>query len=1230
MLLYISDDIIKLEFYIYQYEVLKMKKLLKQGFAVLIAALMLATTPLFALAAGQFNMTLSTNDVCYAGITYDIVATIDNLSESAVIGDENTESVFSWSTDNGAPVYSTNDYRISKNADNTYTVTETAKVVMPSEVGTTVISAKYGTSASKSLTVNTKQPITSLNVSGVSDSGEQYYYKKSSDTSNDILYVDSLGNAELKVEAFPADNEDSLVAASTSNSVGFVSAESGSVSVKFKDKSAAENNIITISPQSGYGFTKKISLVKCTALTQFELFCGKLKISKSCAKSDFSDAWGGLTTVAGQSLTLTPNNIKPTNANDTYDYKLYTDETMSNLAPSNYYSPNSDGSCSFNISNPGTYYLVCSAVSKGGYIKRNLACFAAITVNEASPITSINLSQLDEENNLTSEPLSQIELYLPSKKTYDVSKNLSIYPIGYTNSVNYLINDTSVATVSSEGIVTAKASGETTLYAYSDKDPSIVASCTVRVKTEIASIDSITGEDGKAVTLPAGHSTQLVANTTPVENDETIRWSSQNPDALTVSSAGYATANVDYDFDGKAYVDVQVTATSELGKQQQTFVRVVPSIPADKVQITAENANKTDSQVNSYTAYKGDTFTLNAVGSDFAGNETNDVFVWTVSVGNGQSMSLDEAKSYFDYTMNPTNTSCTITTKNAALLNFYCYAVKRGQSPTSTTIFGSASVYVYEKATKLSFINPSTGAAINSTTMATGGTYDIGITMSPVSAYEEDSVSFSTENDAIATVVKTSSRTATITAKNIQGSTKIVAKTVSGKTATFTVTVTNNINFAEVSGIEDSYEYNGSAINPVPTVTYNGLTLFKGVDYDLTYEDEKGGTGTKCLNAGIAKIIIKGKGDYAASSKTVYFEIKPKALSDEGVPIGSITTALGGGSTINGTRYYIITDKNPAPVPTITVKDADRANATLALNKDYTVEYVNNTTSGIASAVITGTGNYTGTYVVNFNVCDNISKATVSKVANQAYTGTALTPDPVVVYNGATLTKDVDYKVSYKANTEIGVATITVTGLAPTFTGTTTATFNIVPKAVSGVKAKARTYSSITLSWAKDDKVTGYQIYDVSAKKVIATITDKNTVEFKKTSLTAQKAYSYKIRAYKTIKGVNYYGAYSSVCYTYTLPKTPTITLKTGSKYVTASWSKNTAVSGYQYQYSTSSKFSGAKTYGLSNKSYAKKITGLKKGKRYYVRVRSYKKMTVNGKKVTVYSSWSTKSIVCK
>ena len=57
---------------------------------------------------------------------------------------------------------------------------------------------------------------------------------------------------------------------------------------------------------------------------------------------------------------------------------------------------------------------------------------------------------------------------------------------------------------------------------------------------------------------------------------------------------------------------------------------------------------------------------------------------------------------------------------------------------------------------------------------------------------------------------------------------------------------------------------------------------------------------------------------------------------------------------------------------------------------------------------------------------------------------------------------------------------------------------------------------------------------------------------------------------------------------------------------------------GVQIQYSTNKKFSNSKT--SSTKKASKTIKGLKKKKKYYLRVRSYKK--VNGKKV--YSKWST------
>ena len=81
-------------------------------------------------------------------------------------------------------------------------------------------------------------------------------------------------------------------------------------------------------------------------------------------------------------------------------------------------------------------------------------------------------------------------------------------------------------------------------------------------------------------------------------------------------------------------------------------------------------------------------------------------------------------------------------------------------------------------------------------------------------------------------------------------------------------------------------------------------------------------------------------------------------------------------------------------------------------------------------------------------------------------------------------------------------------------------------------------------------------------------------------------------------------------------------------KKLKAYWKKNTKVTGYQVQYSTSSKFKSAKTVTVKGyKSTSKTITKLTKNKKYYVRVRTYK--TVG--KVNYYSGWSNvKSITIK
>lgn len=77
------------------------------------------------------------------------------------------------------------------------------------------------------------------------------------------------------------------------------------------------------------------------------------------------------------------------------------------------------------------------------------------------------------------------------------------------------------------------------------------------------------------------------------------------------------------------------------------------------------------------------------------------------------------------------------------------------------------------------------------------------------------------------------------------------------------------------------------------------------------------------------------------------------------------------------------------------------------------------------------------------------------------------------------------------------------------------------------------------------------------------------------------------------------------------------LTVKKSGKKATLKWKKLSGVKGYKVQYSTSKKFKSAKTVVV--KKNTKKLTGLKKNKTYYFRVRAYK--SSSGK--TYYGSWS-------
>ena len=99
-------------------------------------------------------------------------------------------------------------------------------------------------------------------------------------------------------------------------------------------------------------------------------------------------------------------------------------------------------------------------------------------------------------------------------------------------------------------------------------------------------------------------------------------------------------------------------------------------------------------------------------------------------------------------------------------------------------------------------------------------------------------------------------------------------------------------------------------------------------------------------------------------------------------------------------------------------------------------------------------------------------------------------------------------------------------------------------------------------------------------------------------------------------------------------PKKTTIKVpSTGSKYITAKWTKDSSVTGYQVVIATNSSFTkNKKTVTIGkNSTTSYKFTKLKKGTKYYIKVRSYKTIKVDGKSAKMYSNYSSvKSIICK
>lgn len=120
---------------------------------------------------------------------------------------------------------------------------------------------------------------------------------------------------------------------------------------------------------------------------------------------------------------------------------------------------------------------------------------------------------------------------------------------------------------------------------------------------------------------------------------------------------------------------------------------------------------------------------------------------------------------------------------------------------------------------------------------------------------------------------------------------------------------------------------------------------------------------------------------------------------------------------------------------------------TLIEGEDYTLTNDGGVAPGNYEVTVTGKRNYTGTKSGAYSIAGSLSSADVKlEYASAIYTGSELTPVETVTIGSITLVKGTDYNVEYSNNINVGTATVKVTGIAPKYTGSATATFNITPK----------------------------------------------------------------------------------------------------------------------------------------------------------------------------------------
>ena len=163
--------------------------------------------------------------------------------------------------------------------------------------------------------------------------------------------------------------------------------------------------------------------------------------------------------------------------------------------------------------------------------------------------------------------------------------------------------------------------------------------------------------------------------------------------------------------------------------------------------------------------------------------------------------------------------------------------------------------------------------------------------------------------------------------------------------------------------------------------------------------------------------------------------------------------------------------------------------------------------------------------------------------------------------------------------------------------------------------------SGMQVTWDVPAYATGYQIYRAAGSsstwKQVKQVTNGKAASWVDTKVTNGVKYRYKVKAL--------YGSAASPLtpegHRYRVVRPARLHVKsTKARKLTATWSANTKATGYQLCYAANKRFTGSKTLTINGAhSKTKNINGLVRGKKYYVKVRAWKKVGQNN----YFSAWT-------